>query len=623
MEFIPTTIVHITDPFWTKQFELIRDVVLPHMWEILNDRIEGAEKSHCINNFKVAAGFSNEPHFGVVFLDTDLYKWIEAVAYVLSVEKNDELEKLCDYAIDLIEAAQQPDGYINTYYSITCPEKRWKNLMEGHELYCAGHLIEAGVAYYQATHKESLLIVARRFADLIEKTFGFDKQRGYPGHPEIELALIRLFEVTQDNRYLALSGYFLNERGTGENLFELECSQDGHAFIFPEMSHFKADYFQTHLPVRNQRVAAGHAVRAMYLYSAMTDYARITHDLPMSDACEALYSNTINSQMYVTGGLGASKLGERFTSSFDLPPDSAYAETCASIGLMFFSSRMWLLNQKKQSYDIWEQALYNTVLSGMGRDGHHFFYVNPLEVTPLTVSHNPMLSHVKTQRQKWFTVACCPPNLARILTSLAGYLYAQNDHQLFILSHIGSSFSKGGLNVNLARKGDQYTLSIEGDPVEINLRLPENSVLTSDIYGTRANGYFIIQHPGGIKEYTYSLTPQIRILRAHPNVSSAAGKLCVQRGLTTYCVEGFDNPGSLSTLRLPVNAIFSEHQADWLDAEMPILKTNAFYVSEEDWDKILYSSQSRVYESREITFIPYSQWGNRGENEMRVWLSKK
>jgi DUF1680 family protein len=611
------------DPLWSKQFARVRDVVLPYMWEILNDRIENAEKSHCIENFKVAGGLSDDEYYGTVFVDTDLYKWIEAVSYFLSAENDPELEKLCDQAIDLIGAAQQPDGYLNTYFIVVAPDKRWTNLMEGHELYCAGHLIEAAVAHYQATGKVKLLNIARRFADLIELTFGKDKKRGYPGHPEIELALIRLYEVTREERYLSLAGYFINERGVGENIFAEECRKEGHSYIFPEMAHFKADYFQSHLPVRKQKCAAGHAVRAMYLYSGMADLARLTNEPELIEACDRLYENTVSRQMYVTGGVGSARLGERFTVDFDLPSDSVYAETCASIGLMLFSSRMWLLNRKKSYYDIWEQVLYNTVLSGMGRDGQHFFYVNPLEVVPQIISKNPMLSHIKTQRQEWFGVACCPPNLARILTSMRGYIYALEGDRLYILSHIGSSFEKGGLYVKLSREGDEYTLTIDGGPRDVILRLPENSALMGDQFKNPEEGYFSIHHTGGKKQYSYSLKPLIRVLRAHPSVSALAGKLCVQRGSTIYCAEGSDNAVPLSALRLPVDAVFTEEKAEWLEEDMPILKTAGYRVSSINWERKLYGSQPCVYESQEITLIPYSHWGNRGENEMRVWLNEK
>jgi DUF1680 family protein len=623
MNFIPVTDVKMNDPLWSGRYQLVRDVVLPYMWEILNDRVEGAEKSHCVENFKIAAGQSKSDFYGAVFVDTDLYKWIEAVAYCLADEKNEALESLCDEAVLLIESAQQPDGYLNTYFTIHEPEKRWTNLMEGHELYCAGHLIEAAVAYFQATGKDKLLNVAKRFADLIGETFGEGKKQGYPGHPEIELALVRLYQETGEESYLKLARYFINERGNGIYIFDEECKKTGHKFIFPEMAHFRPDYFQAHLPVRDQKQASGHAVRAMYLYSAMADLARLTGDSELKQACETLYEDTVRRQMYVTGAVGAAHLGERFTSDYDLPSDSAYAETCASIGLMLFSSRMWLLDQKKENYDIWEQALFNTVLSAIGQDGKHFFYVNPLEVVPDTIAKNPTLSHVKTQRQKWFGVACCPPNLARILSSMRGYIYAMDNDRLFILSHIGSSFQKGGLYVNLVRQGDEYTLTIDGNQIDILLRLPENSTLVSEQYQINSEGYFIIHHAGGKMQYRYTLKPGIRVLRAHPKVSALSGKVCLQRGLITYCLEGADNSVPLSALRLPKDAKIFEAGADWLEKDMPILKASGFSVSEETWEKSLYNSRACVYESKELTFIPYSQWGNRGENEMRIWVTEK
>jgi DUF1680 family protein len=234
-----------------------------------------------------------------------------------------------------------------------------------------------------------------------------------------------------------------------------------------------------------------------------------------------------------------------------------------------------------------------------------------------------MLSHVKTQRQKWFGVACCPPNLARILSSLRGYIYATDEDRLYILSHIGSSFEKGGLYVKLAREGDEYTLTIDGGPMDVFLRLPENSALGGKQFENPEDGYFVIHHTGGKQQFSYSLKPLTRVLRAHPAVSALAGKLCVQRGPSIYCAEGADNVIPLSSLRLPADAAFVEEKADWFEEEMPILKTTGYSVSQKDWEMKLYNSQSRVYELREITLIPYSHWGNRGENEMRVWLNEK
>lgn len=622
-KFIPVTDVRLNDDLWSRQFRLVGEVVLPYMWEILNDRVEKAEKSHCIENFKAAAGQSDEDYFGSVFLDSDLYKWIEAVSYNLSGGGNADLELLVNEAIALIEAAQQPDGYLDTYYTLVEPEKRWTSLMEGHELYCAGHLIEAAVAHHQATGKESLLNVACRFADHIAETFGEGKKRGYPGHPGVELALIRLYETTKKEAYRDLAAYFIDERGKQPDVFEQECQVEGHSFIFSEMRQFGPDYFQSHAPVREQQKVTGHAVRAMYLYSAMADMARLGDDEALSDACERLYDNVTQRQMYVTGGVGSARIGERFTSDYDLPPDAAYAETCASVGLMLLSSRMWLLDGKASRYDVWERALNNTVLSGMGQDGQHFFYVNPLEVVPQTVHHNPMLSHIKTQRPRWFSVACCPPNIARILSSLPGYIYAFSGESLYILSHVGSDFTKGGLNVKLSSNNGAYSLEIEGDPRDIYLRLPENTQLVCDQCKINEDGYFVIHHTGGKETYTYTLVPKIRILHAHPSVSAVAGQVCVQRGPVVYCAEAVDNGAPLSGLRLPADAVFTEEQVGWLPDGLPLLKTSGFRISEEGWADTLYDTRLQQYEPCEITLVPYSQWGNRGETEMRVWLIEK
>lgn len=622
LQFIPVSNVKITDQMWVRKLSLVRDVVLPYMWEILNDRVENAVKSYCMANFRAAAGLSEAGFHGMVFTDSDLYKWIEAVSYCLMTERNEDLENKCDESIELIEAAQQSDGYLNTYFTIVAPEKRWTNLKEGHELYCAGHLIEAAVAYYKATGKDKLLNIALRFADHIQETFGETKRRGYPGHPEIELALIRLYDATGEEKYLELAEYFIDERGVGDDLFEAETRSEAYSQIFPEITHFKTDYFQSHAPVRQHKSAKGHAVRAMYLYSAMVDLARIRQDPELINACKNLFENVIQRQMYITGGIGAARLGERFTVDYDLPSESAYAETCASIGLMLFSSRMWLLNGKKENYDIWEQALYNTVLSGMGQDGQHFFYVNPLEVVPDAVHNNPSLSHVKTTRQRWFSVACCPPNLARILSSLPGYIYALDEDRLFITSHICSSFTKGGLYVDLTCKGETYTLTIDGNPRDVYLRIPQNTELHCDQCHTSQEGYFILHHEGGKKSYHYTLTPRVQIVRSHPKVSATSGKISVQRGSTVYCAEEIDNSAPLSSLRLPADAVFIEEKVDWLPDGIPLLKTKGFRVSKERWGDDLYNSQSYVYEPCEITLIPYSQWGNRGENEMSVWLTE-
>lgn len=612
-QFIPLSAVRIEDGFWQSEQALVRDVVLPYQWEILNDRVPDAEPSHCINNFRVAAGECEGTHCGVVFLDTDLYKWLEAVGYCLSARRDETLEALADGAIALIGRAQQKDGYLDTYYSITSPDKRWTNLMEGHELYCAGHYIEAAVAYHAATGKRECLDIAVRLADCIDRAFGAEegKLHGYSGHPEIELALLKLYGATDNERYLRLARYFIDARGASvTNWFDDERVREGHSYIWPEMAGFKADYFQSQAPVREQSDAVGHAVRAMYLYGAMADLARIDADAALKAACERLYESVTRRKLYITGGIGSAALGERFTGDFDLPDDSVYAETCASIGLMLFASRMFLLDGDTRYYDAWELALRNTVLAGMGRDGRHFFYVNPLSVVPSVNKESPTLRHVMINRQKWFGVACCPPNIARTVSALGGMLYATDKERLYVLSHIASSFEHDGMSVALKARGDDYELTVDAPPMTIELHKPEGFIMAG---GTE------IRHNGGKSVYHYSLIPVVRLMRADPRVAACAGKACVMRGSTVYCMEEADNGAALSALYIRADAKPEPVHMDFLPKSMPALRCEGYRRIAAD---ALYTDEPPRYERTTLTFVPYSQWNNRGEGEMRVWVNE-
>ena len=610
LSFVPLSHVRVQDAFLRDQQRLVRDVVLPYQWETLNDRVPDAEPSHCIHNLRVAAGQIQGRHEGPVFQDSDLYKWLEAVAYSLALQRDEKLEALADGAIELIEAAQEPDGYLDTYFSIEHPGRRFFNLMEGHELYCAGHLIEAAVAYYEATGKPRVLRVATRLSDCIDAAFGPDGLHGYPGHPEIELALIKLYRVTREERYLRLCQFFLDARGADEpKWFERECARPGHTYIWEDMRRFDATYFQADAPVREQRDANGHAVRAMYLYCAMADVARLAGDESLRAACERLYRSATERRMYVTGGIGSSAIGERFTSDYDLPGDAAYAESCASIGLMLLSNRMFLLTGDDGYYNVWERALRNTVMGGMGRDGRHFFYVNPLSVEPGTVKGNPTLTHVKTTRQTWFGVACCPPNIARLLLSLGGQLFAMEAGRLHILSHIDAAFSYEGVSLELSSDSDERTLRVDAPPMEIILREPDGYAL---------KGAARIAHASGQATYRYTLTPVTRVVRAHPYLSREAGKCCLMRGETVYCLEQADNGAHLAALWLDSDAPIEEARLDFLPPSLPALRARGYRALPTD---ALYSDAPPTFEEVELLLIPYSQWNNRGEGEMRVWIN--
>ena len=440
--------VSITDPFWQRETELVRREVIPYQWDALNDRIPGAEKSWCMHNFRLAGrimaqsrqqgaqyksqaytyrGYNALPDdpahpdedkfYGFLFQDTDFSKWIEAVGYSLIQHPDEALEATADEAIDVVCAAQTPEGYLDTYYIINGMDGVFQNLRDHHELYCLGHLIEGAVSYYQATGKDKLLRAACRFADYVADFFGTaDGQcKGYPGHEIAEMALVRLYEVTKDEKYLRLSRFFIDERGQEPNYFVEEERRNAEREHRPVRSVNLA-YHQAVKPVREQDEAIGHAVRAVYLYSGMADVARMTGDDSLKSACERLWRSIVQEKLYITGGIGATQIGEAFSYAYDLPNDTAYSETCAAIGLAFFARRMLQMSPQREYGDVMELALYNTVLSGMALDGKSFFYVNPLSVVPSACHADSRLQHVKTVRQKWFGCACCPPNIARIVS---------------------------------------------------------------------------------------------------------------------------------------------------------------------------------------------------------------
>ena len=481
--------VRITDRFWGREQELVRREVIPYQWEALNDRIPDASPSYCMHNFKAAGklmrekreagsgfippsytfrGFEKLPEdpanpdpdrfYGFVFQDSDFSKWIEAVGYSLAHYPDPRLEQTADEAIDIVCAAQAENGYLDTYYIINGMDRIFTNLRDHHELYCFGHLAEGAVSYYQATGKDKLLKAAMRYGDFIAEIFGPEegKCKGYPGHEIAEMALAKLYEVTGERKYLELSRFFLDMRGRKPYYFDGEeqerAEHEGKPYKAPEEG-LRFQYHQAHLPVRQQAEAVGHAVRGVYLYSGMADVARLTQDGEMYEACRRLWDSIVNEKLYITGGIGGTHVGEAFSYPYDLPNDTAYSETCAAIGLAFFARRMLQIQADHRYGDVMEQALYNTVLAGMALDGKSFFYVNPLEAVPEACEKDERKRHVKNVRQKWFGCACCPPNIARIISSLGMYAYTCNETTLFTHLYLGSSLS----------------VSLNGNPVELQV----------------------------------------------------------------------------------------------------------------------------------------------------------
>jgi len=637
---VPLTDVTIDDAFWGPRLATNRNVVLMHEYRMLKE-------TGRIDQYKLdwKPGQPNPPH---IFWDSDVAKWIEAASYSLATHPDADLDRLLDEVIALIGAAQQPDGYLNPHYTVVEPDKRWTNLRDCHELYCAGHLIEAGVAHYQATGKRTLLDVVCRYADCIDNTFGPGKRSGYCGHEEIELALVKLYHATGQVRYLKLAEYFINERGRQPHVFDVEARARGED---PRRYWAGEDYayVQAHLPVREQTEAVGHAVRAMYLYSGMADVGRCTGDESLLAACRALWQDVVSRKMYVTGGVGSTHRGEAFTKAYDLPNESAYAETCAAIGLVFFAHRMLQIDADSRYADVMERALYNGVLAGIGLDGRTFFYVNPLA------------SGGDHHRQEWFGCACCPPNVARMLASLGQYIYStgapptepgpppatgrsdgQRSDARAIYVHL---YVAGKVRARVA--GESVTLTQDGNypwhgrirflvdvprPVrfDLMLRIPDwcrrhtIKVAGKPIGRRLQRGYACISRrwqAGDVVELSLHM-PVERVV-AHPQVEPDAGKVAIQRGPVIYCLEQCDHRVDVRWIRLPdgaaLNAVFDKR----LLGGVAVIEGQGVAAPASDWQGRLYQPVDRTKgRAAKIHAVPYCLWDNRKPGPMAVWVAR-
>lgn len=633
--------ITINDKFWSSFRETVVREGIPYQWRALNDEIPDAEPSYAMRNFRVAAGREEGGFGGCVFQDSDAAKWLEGVAYSLRWHPDPELEALADGAIDDIVAAQRPDGYMDTYYIINGLDRRWTNLKDNHELYVAGHMIEAAVAYYQSTGKRALLDAVIKLADHIDSVIGPEegKLRGYPGHPVIEMALMRLYEVTGDAKHLRLAEYFIRQRGQSPLFFEEENRRNGNDFPWKH-SPFRYQYYQAGIPFLKQRDAEGHAVRAMYLYSGAADVARATGDRALAYTCRRLWESTVRRRMYVTGAIGSSEHGESFTFDYDLPNDTVYGETCASIGLVFFARRMLALEKKGEYADAMERALYNSVISGMQLDGKKFFYVNPLEVLPLACAKDHNKRHVKPERQKWFGCACCPPNSIRLLTSLEDYVWSVEGGDVYAHLYVGgaAAFEIDGKRVSLSVDTDypwdgSVKLQVNADAPAafgLHLRVPgwcrdyTLSVNGESVDTAPVDGYVEIRRewqPGDT--VALDMAMPVRLVRANPRVREDAGKLAVSRGPLVYCLEEPDNGGDLHALRLN-GARPGDFSVEWkpdLLGGIVRLSCDGLRETDEGWGEGLYSADTEIRTvPARLNFIPYYSWANREVGEMRVWV---
>ena len=634
--------VSIHDSFWSKHVDLVRNAIIPYQWEAMNDRIPDAESSHCLENFKIAAGRAKGDFYGAVFQDTDVAKWLEAVGFSLACYPDEVLEKTADEVIDLIADAQCEDGYINTYFTIKEPDKRWTDLCEGHELYTAGHLMEAAVAYYEGTGKRKFLDCMCKFADLICDTFGTEegKIHGYPGHEEVEIGLIKLARVTGNKKYMDQAKYFVDARGVGENYFMKEMSRPDYKMIFPEFADYTPAYSQSHKPVREQTTAEGHAVRAVYLYCAMADLAEAYQDEGLLKACKNLWNNIVEKRMYLTGGIGSSGHLERFTVDYDLPNEYNYSESCASIGLALFGLRMAQITGESQYMDVAERALYNTVLAGIALDGKSFFYVNPLEVWPPACMEGTSKKHVKPIRQKWFGVACCPPNIARTLASMGQYIYFTDKNTVYVNLYISNEAqidldegtTKIQIESDLTNTG-HIVLKVtpdEGSTNNLAIRIPDYV----KAYTIRKDGA-LLEHQdicqayltiGGISKQTeivIDFEVPARFVRANPNVREDVGKTALVKGPLVYCLEETDNGENLPAIFVDTKQEVREMFEPELLGGVTTLRFKGKKLNVDTWkDGALYDSREMAFEEVNLKAVPYHCWDNRKTGEMLVWMKE-
>lgn len=586
IENIDFSHVKIYDSFWSPRLNDLATKTIPHCI----DQIE----NHTLrmSNFINAAAGAGE-HSGLCYDDSDVYKAMEGMAYSLINNPDSVLEKKLEEWINLIAKAQWSDGYLNTYYTIAADTPRWTNMIM-HEMYCGGHLFEAAVAYYNATGKRTFLDVATRFADHMMQTFGPGKRHWVPGHEEIELALVRLADVTQNKKYLYFAHWLLEERGHGYGSYGNETPWD-------------AVYCQDDKPVKDMTDVSGHAVRAMYLFSGMADVAARTNNEGYIDALQRLWEDVTERNMYVTGGIGSSVKNEGFTKDYDLPNREAYCETCASVALIMWAARMNKLTGDVKYIDVLERTLYNAALAGVQLGGERFFYVNPLE------------SDGSHHRQEWYGTACCPSNISRFLPSLGNYIYGLDEQNIYINLFIGNEtvVDIDGVATNLSISGAypfDGNVSITIKPEKnisknVKLRIPDwcktyaVNVNGNSLSHTAKNDYLTIPLSDNGLEVNLEMDMPVEVVAADPRVKENLCKRAVMRGPIVYCIEECDNPLSYDNARIDMNQkFFISNGADLLNKYITLKTGN---------------------NDNELTFIPYFAWDNRQPGKMKVWIDLK
>lgn len=539
------------------------------------------------------------PHY---FWDSDVAKWIEGASYIIRKYPSPDLEEKIDSIVADIAANQCEDGYFNIYFTVVEPENRWKN-RDWHELYCAGHLMEASIAYAQATGKTTFLHCMEKYARYIYRVFVEEKSAEFatPGHEEIELALVKMYRYTKKKIYLDLAEYFINTRGT-------------------DADTKRTDYNQSHIPVREQDSALGHSVRAMYLYTGMAALASEKKDKTLVDALKKLWHDTVDTKMYITGGLGSTHIGEAFTTPYDLPNDQAYTETCAGIGLCFFGNTMLSLENDASYADVVERVLYNGILSGLSLDGESFFYENPLEVNLSERFSNAWGARrfPPNRRVACFDCSCCPPNINRVLPVIGGYIYGLDKNTVYINQFIDSDMTYNGISCNISTEyPNEGRVIVTAKGVKrIAVRIP--SYCDSVIFHcphSMEKGYAIFENVGTPIVVDFDVKP--RLVWAHARVLRDAGQAAIMRGPIVYCAEGIDNDeGMLHSYILPENISFKENNDD--NYGLPTLDITC--QKRLDDNGPVYRNSRPKTEQAILHLIPYNSFANRAQTNMRVWF---
>jgi DUF1680 family protein len=614
--------------FWKSWTETVRDVTIPTQHKRLEEEgflevLDFDKPPSPLVRPIQPSGLSMQH-----FFDSDFGKWIEAASYTLKNHPNPDIESRIDSIVEKLEHGQMADGYLNSWFIRREPDKRWTNLRDLHEMYSMGHLLEGAVAYFQATGKRRFLDVMIRAVDHIIDTFGREpgKLRGYEAHEEIELALVKLYRVTQDPRHLDLASYFIDERGRMPSYYDDEARRRGDD---PTRYHFHTyAYSQAHMPVRQQTQVVGHAVRAMYLFSAMADLAVENDDESLKSACDRLFDNLVGRQLYVTGGLGPSASNEGFTREYDLPNETAYAETCAAVALGFFSHRMAQIELDSKFTDKLETVLYNGALSGISRDGEHYFYENVLE------------SHGQNRRWKWHYCPCCPTNIARMITSLGQYFYSTKADEVAIHLYgenvaelsIGDTFLRLRQKTEYPWNGDiRLSLGLDGPKrFTLRLRIPgwcrgAKAFVNGEGIGLDVTrGYAAIEREWRDgDEIRLALDMPVDRLYAHPAATEDIGRVSLRRGPVIFCVEEADLGTEPQRLRLPAGADIAVSFDAALLGGATVLEGEAQEADASDWKDTLYRTAPPTLKSRRFKAIPYHLWANRAPGAMAVWLHEK